>query len=98
MRFVVSNALAIAENLGLTSNDVGLNAIPLFHIGGIMTNLLASLASGGLTIFLSKFDVPVFFGALANKEHTQPTFPTILSAVEAYASEDNDFQTYLQLI
>ena len=102
MSSVVSNALAIANNLGLSEIDVGLNAMPLFHIGGLMTNLLASLVSGSSSIFLTKFDVLLFIGALTNREDVQPTWfsavPTMLAAVESFISSEDAYRSSLRFI
>ena len=39
-------ALCIAETLQLTATDVGLNVMPLYHLHGIMVNVLVSAVSG----------------------------------------------------
>jgi hypothetical protein len=102
MSTVVSNALAIADNLGLQKTDVGLNAMPLFHIGGLMTNLLASFVSGGSSIFLPKFDVMEFITTLTNNEDQRPTWfsavPTMLAAVETLISFGDAHRSSLRFI
>lgn len=45
-----ASATAIGKQLALTSEDVCLNVMPLFHIHGLVGVLLASLGSGGSVI------------------------------------------------
>jgi acyl-CoA synthetase (AMP-forming)/AMP-acid ligase II len=66
MHALVSNAQAIAASLALTHEDVALNAMPLFHIGGIAANLLSTLAAGGTVIMMPMFDVQEFCDILQN--------------------------------
>lgn len=70
MSSIVSNSRIIAKNLGLNSNDVALNAMPLFHIGGLSANLLSSLAAGASVVLLPRFDVEQFFQALISNTGT----------------------------
>lgn len=102
MSSIVSNVLAIANNLGLRKSDVGLNAMPLFHIGGLMTNLLASFVSGGSTIFLPKFDAFVFITALTSNREIRPTWfsavPTMLAAVETLMTPEEAIKNSLRFI
>ena len=65
---IVSNSRIIANNLGLKPDDVALNAMPLFHIGGLSANLLSSLAAGASVILMPKFDVEEFFQTLQKKD------------------------------
>ena len=60
MHAIISNARVIAKNLNLSSSDVALNAMPLFHIGGISSNLLSSLAAGASVIVMESFNVVTF--------------------------------------
>mmetsp|Transcript_6955 Transcript_6955/g.9964 ORF Transcript_6955/g.9964 Transcript_6955/m.9964 type:complete len:973 (+) Transcript_6955:336-3254(+) len=76
---IVSNARVIAQSLGLQSSDVSLNAMPLFHIGGISANLLSSLASSGGCILAETFDPDSFNTLLASE--TCGIKPTWFSAV-----------------
>eukprot|EP00536_Pseudo-nitzschia_multiseries_P019346 jgi/Psemu1/232078/e_gw1.4546.4.1 len=102
MSSIVTNALAIANNLGLSEDDIGLNAMPLFHIGGLMTNLLAAFVSGGSSIFLQKFNVSTFITALTNSDVIQPTWfsavPTILAAVDSVISPEETLQSSLRFV
>ncbi|VEU35442.1 unnamed protein product [Pseudo-nitzschia multistriata] len=93
---ILTNAIAIANNLGLRDTDVALNAMPLFHIGGLMTNLLASFVSGGSSIFLPKFNVSTFAERLTKSKGgvVEPTWfstvPSILAALESYVSSSEE--------
>ena len=71
MSSIVSNSRIIAKSLGLESYDVALNAMPLFHIGGLSSNLLSSLAAGGSVILMPNFDVEDFFHVLVTTSERQ---------------------------
>ena len=53
---LLAGGRALAESMRLTSADVGLNAMPLHHVGGIVCNLVATLVSGGSMDFQVVFD------------------------------------------
>ena len=76
-------AKAISQSLNLTSSDVYLNVMPLFHIGGIMS-MLACMITGGTMICLDNFDSDSFFDILSF-EQRQPTWvyaaPTIYQLI-----------------
>lgn len=76
LRQLVHGAKAIAASIDLGSNDVCLNAMPLFHIGGISCNLLGTLVSGGLVICSEKRFEPKAFADLLTKGKLvkQPTW------------------------
>jgi acyl-CoA synthetase (AMP-forming)/AMP-acid ligase II len=54
--------IVLSWNLG--PNDVNLNMMPLFHIGGIVRNLCAPIFAGGATICCSGFDAVLFWEVL----------------------------------
>ena len=58
LRGLLSTGAAMAESLQLSAknNDVGLNMMPMHHIGGIACNLFAPLLSGSVTLFAEGFD------------------------------------------
>jgi methyltransferase (TIGR00027 family) len=59
---------ALAASMGLRADDVGLNMMPMHHVGGIACNLFAPLASGGAMVHAPRgFDAAGFW-ALA-KSH-----------------------------
>ncbi|KAJ3230322.1 GTPase-activating protein [Chytriomyces hyalinus] len=79
---LVIGALCVADSWGLQQDDIGVNMMPLFHIGGIARNILAPVVSGSGSILARGFD-PTRFWLLVNKY--QPTWyfavPTMHSAV-----------------
>jgi acyl-CoA synthetase (AMP-forming)/AMP-acid ligase II len=54
----------IISSWNLTATDVCLNMMPLFHIGGIMRNILSPILSGGSVIACSGFDPLLFWDIL----------------------------------
>ncbi|CAN5342674.1 acyl--CoA ligase [soil metagenome] len=56
-----ASALAVKRSLHLTSDDRCLNVMPLFHIHGLVTALLASMAAGASVVCTPGFDAPRFF-------------------------------------
>lgn len=72
-----ANAVAIAMSLSLTGSDIALNAMPLFHIGGIAASVLATVAEGASLICLPKFEPSSFLEAvLGRQQGDQPTWFT----------------------
>lgn len=58
---VVTNGFALASNLDLTQDDVCLNAMPLFHIGGLSASVLGTLgAKASATFIAGPFAAEVF--------------------------------------
>mmetsp|Transcript_59091 Transcript_59091/g.105055 ORF Transcript_59091/g.105055 Transcript_59091/m.105055 type:complete len:1015 (-) Transcript_59091:136-3180(-) len=94
---LIYGAKCIASSIGLSSDDVCLNAMPLFHIGGISCNLLAPLVSGGTVVCLEAFQPDVFLTALSTEKPTwYYASPTIhLSLAE---SAESTVVTNLRLI
>lgn len=58
----------IISSWNLTSNDICLNMMPLFHIGGIVRNILSPILSGGSVITCSGFDPILFWDILYGNE------------------------------
>lgn len=54
----------IARSYGLTSSDVSLCVMPLFHVHGLVASTLATLASGGVVVVPAKFS-PLSFWRVA---------------------------------
>lgn len=73
---VVLNALLLGGTLELTSDDICLNAMPLFHIGGLSASIMATLAVGAQVTCLGSFSAADFAAALAQEPR-----PTWYSAV-----------------
>eukprot|EP01038_Epipyxis_sp_PR26KG_P006462 gene6462-8890_t len=74
----------IISSWNLTSADVCLNMMPLFHIGGIVRNILSPILAGGAVIACSGFDPLLFWDILSN-ERVKPTWyyaaPTMHHAI-----------------
>lgn len=70
---VVANGSIITESLGITNTDIALNAMPLFHIGGLSANILAPLSVGGATILVSAFNVIDFVDIIENGKPFEPS-------------------------
>ena len=75
LRSLLAAARALAESLALTPDDVGLNMMPMHHIGGITCNLLAPLHAGARTLFCARFD-PVEWWRLVSTTTTDPSKPS----------------------
>lgn len=94
MKSVVANGCGIAKSLGLTCEDICINAMPLFHIGGLSASILATLASGGSVICMPGFQPDAFAKMLCRSPDPQPTWysavPTIHLAVMHHVQQDSD--------
>ncbi|KAF9528938.1 AMP-dependent synthetase and ligase [Crepidotus variabilis] len=64
LRTLLVGTWCVVRSWNLSPTDVNLNMMPLFHVGGIVRNLLAPVLSGGSTIVCHGFD-PVAFWTLA---------------------------------
>ncbi len=90
-----SNLRASADQvraaLDLTAADRCLNVMPLFHIHGLVTALLATLAGGAAVICTPGFYAPQFFGWM---DQCRPTWysavPTMHQAILARAPEHRE--------
>ena len=87
-RNLAASAEHIASTLELTSVDVCLNVMPLFHIHGLVAALLSSLQAGAGVVCTPGFIAPSFFGWLDAFHPTWYTaVPTMHSAIVARAQE-----------
>ncbi|MEI6970447.1 MAG: AMP-binding protein [bacterium] len=59
-----ASANNIASSLSLGPDDIGLNIMPQFHIGGLVDLLAAPLSAGGSVVCATRFTVPDFTGYL----------------------------------
>ncbi|KAF8887354.1 acetyl-CoA synthetase-like protein [Infundibulicybe gibba] len=64
LRSLIIGAWAVVHSWELAQADINLNMMPLFHVGGIVRNLLAPTLSGGSAIMCPGFD-PMAFWNLA---------------------------------
>lgn len=87
---IVRNALLLSSTIEITKGDICLNAMPLFHIGGLSASILASLAVGSSCTCLDSFSAEKFYNALG--AGPQPTWysavPTIHMAVVNYIKDN----------
>ncbi|KAJ7022218.1 acetyl-CoA synthetase-like protein [Mycena alexandri] len=79
---LIVGTCAVVESWDLRPSDVNLNMMPLFHVGGIVRNLLAPIFSGGSAIMCAGFDSMAFWTL---SEQLQATWyyaaPTIHHAI-----------------
>lgn len=84
---IVRNGATIASKLQLTSSDICINAMPLFHIGALSASILATLASGGSVLCMPGFE-PASFAKALTRSVAKPTYysavPTIHLALLRY--------------
>ncbi|KAJ7230643.1 acetyl-CoA synthetase-like protein [Mycena pura] len=58
---LIVGTCAVVQSWDLQESDVNLNMMPLFHVGGIVRNLLAPIFSGGSAIVCAGFDAMAFW-------------------------------------
>lgn len=63
-------AACIIESWGIEESDVCINMMPLFHVGGIVRNLLAPVLSGGTVACARGFDPALFWEACVDQRVT----------------------------
>ncbi|THW02430.1 hypothetical protein D6D26_04305 [Aureobasidium pullulans] len=68
---IISGVAFVIESWGLTKDDICINMMPLFHVGGIVRNLFAPIMAGGSTICCPAFDANLFWDVV---EDLQPTW------------------------
>lgn len=61
LRSLIIGTLAVVKSWDLRDGDVNLNMMPLFHVGGIVRNLLAPIMSGGCAVVAAGFDATAFW-------------------------------------
>ncbi|KAH6989430.1 hypothetical protein BKA56DRAFT_254672 [Ilyonectria sp. MPI-CAGE-AT-0026] len=67
---IIAGIVFVKESWGLTSSDICLNMMPLYHIGGLVRNIFAPIFSGGSTICCSAFDPSLFWDAVQDIKPT----------------------------
>ncbi|KAJ3868476.1 acetyl-CoA synthetase-like protein [Lentinula novae-zelandiae] len=89
---------AVVHSWDLRSTDVNMNMMPLFHVGGIVRNLLAPILSGGSAIMCSGFDAIAFWNLSAQLKATwYYAAPTIHHAILTSQPENIVPQRDLQI-
>ena len=82
---LAASAGRIRETLGLTADDRCLNVMPLFHIHGLIGEVLASVAAGAGVVCTRGFEASQFFEWL---EDFQATWLTAVPSIPRF-SYDN---------
>ena len=85
------NYLNIGTAVDLTSTDVTLNALPMFHTGGINLYLLPTLLAGGTAIVAHEFDPALVLDLLATRATAffgVPTMYQLLADHPGFAAAD----------
>ncbi|UJR19403.1 hypothetical protein I4U23_022533 [Adineta vaga] len=105
LKSLMIGTLCVAFSWRLTPIDCNLNMMPLFHVGGIVRNLLAPLLTGGSVILCSAFDPNLFWDILQIPEcpvtwyYAVPTMHSaILQTKESRQASGNDTETVLRMI
>ncbi|KAJ3795144.1 acetyl-CoA synthetase-like protein [Lentinula aff. detonsa] len=98
LRSLIVGTWAVVHSWDLKSTDVNMNMMPLFHVGGIVRNLLAPILSGGSAIMCPGFDAIAFWNLSVQLKATwYYAAPTIHHAILTSQPEDIDPQRDLQI-
>ena len=88
---ITASAYHIGDSIQLTSDDVCLNIMPLFHIHGLIAAVLSSIAAGAAVSCTPGFNAFKFF---AQVEEVRPTWytavPTMHQALLGLAGRNKD--------
>ena len=86
---LATNAAALHEAWGFTSDDVLLHALPIFHVHGLFVALHCAFLSGAPMVWLPKFEDAAVLAGLARATVMMgvPTFYTRLLANPAFTKE-----------
>jgi acyl-CoA synthetase (AMP-forming)/AMP-acid ligase II len=88
-RNIAASAQNIATALQFSAKDCGLTIMPLFHIHGLMTGLLAPLSRGGRVFCTPGFNALKFFGWMQEARPTWYTaVPTMHQAILTRAGQN----------
>ncbi|KAL9570946.1 hypothetical protein ACKAV7_005283 [Fusarium commune] len=68
---IIAGVAFVIESWGLTGEDICLNMMPLYHVGGLVRNIFAPIFSGGSTVCCPSFDANLFWDVA---ETIQPTW------------------------
>jgi acyl-CoA synthetase (AMP-forming)/AMP-acid ligase II len=90
---LAANAVALAKSLKLNNDDIALNAMPLFHIGGIAASVLASVAGGASLICMDRFETGSFYNFIISGHPTWFTaVPTMHLSLMMYGRQAGESQ------
>jgi acyl-CoA synthetase (AMP-forming)/AMP-acid ligase II len=77
-RNMAASAYNISRHYGLSSSDVSLCAMPLFHVHGLVASTLSTLLSGGTVVVPNKFNPLSFWRTIRDTKTTwYSAVPTI---------------------
>ncbi|KAK7038712.1 hypothetical protein VNI00_010596 [Paramarasmius palmivorus] len=82
LRSLIVGTWAVVQSWDLRPSDINMNMMPLFHVGGIVRNLLAPMLSGGGAIMCPGFDAIAFWKIASSLKSTwYYAAPTIHHAI-----------------
>ncbi|KII85716.1 hypothetical protein PLICRDRAFT_116163 [Plicaturopsis crispa FD-325 SS-3] len=89
LRSLIVGTCAVVKSWDITSSDINMNMMPLFHVGGIVRNLFAPIMSGGSVIMCGGFDSTAFWTLAQELRATwYYAAPTMHHAILASRPED----------
>ncbi|KJZ71459.1 hypothetical protein HIM_09145 [Hirsutella minnesotensis 3608] len=81
---IISGVIFVMDSWGLNSSDICLNMMPLYHVGGLVRNILAPIFSGGSTVCCNAFEPSLFWDVVDNIQPTwyyaSPSMHTVILA------------------
>ena len=98
LRHLIVGACCVIQSWNLHPNQVNMNMMPLFHVGGIVRNLWAPVLSGSSTILCSGFDPNAWWTLTTQLGATwYYAAPTMHHAILASKPAEIDPSTQLQI-
>ena len=96
---MIANALMSQHAYSMTADDVVLNLLPLFHVGGLNIQPLPALLLGAQVVIAPTFQPGEALAAIESRRITQVTVvPTVLSALLAHPGWDTARLDSLRMI
>jgi acyl-CoA synthetase (AMP-forming)/AMP-acid ligase II len=85
---IITGVGCIVASWNLQPSDVCLNMMPLFHIGGIMRNILSPVLSGGCVITCAGFDPVLFWEILIARSEPSDDDMDVDTPLDTMRSEE----------
>jgi len=96
---MIANAVMSHHAYAMTADDVVLNLLPLFHVGGLNIQPLPALLLGAQVVIAPAFDPGEALAAIERRRITQVTVvPTVLGALLAHPGWDTARLDSLRMI
>ena len=96
---MIANAVMSHHAYAMTADDVVLNLLPLFHVGGLNIQPLPALLLGAQVVIAPAFDPGEALAAIERRRITQVTVvPTVLSALLTHPGWDKARLDSLRMI